>query len=405
MVYKLLQINTVINSGSTGRIAEEIGLLAMQNGWESYIAFGRNDRPSRSHKIKIGNRCDMVWHGLQTRLFDKHGFASQKATEKLITQIEEINPDIIHLHNIHGYYLNIEVLFDYLAKANVPVVWTLHDCWAMTGHCSHFSFVGCEKWKTHCNKCPQKNEYPASAWKDNSYQNFARKREAFTKVKNMIIVPVSHWLEQLVSQSYLQKHPVKTIHNGVNLEVFKPILSEQTREKYNIKKKHILLGVTGLWSDRKGLSDFIQLSNRLENDEVILLVGLSKKQLQNLPENIIGIERTENTEELAALYASAEVFLNLTWEDNFPTTNIEALACGTPVITYNTGGSPEAVSPDTGFVVPQGDLDALRNKINEIKANGKSFYTKKCRERAEKYFNKDDKFQEYVTLYNEILNK
>lgn len=400
---RILQINSVINSGSTGRIAEEIGLKAMQNSWESYIAYGRNDSSSKSHKVKIGNNWDVTWHVLGTRLLDHHGFESRKATRDFIREIQHIRPNIIHLHNIHGYYLNMDIMFDYLKSTEIPVIWTLHDCWPMTGHCTHFSFVGCNKWKTHCEKCPQKKEYPASFWIDNSSKNFEHKKKLFTSVQNLTIVPVSNWLAEIVKDSFFNKYSIKVIHNGVDSEIFRPINIDKIKLKYRLNDKFVVLGVANIWSKRKGLQDFIELQNSLKKDEVIVLVGLPKEKINSLPNNIIGIERTENVKELAELYSAANVFVNPTWEDNFPTINLESLACGTPVITYRTGGSPESITYETGFIVEQGDLEGVRKAIDTIKQNGKSFYTNSCRERAINIFNKEDRYAEYIQLYEELL--
>ena len=402
----LLQINSVINSGSTGRIAEEIGRLAINNGWKSYIAYGRNDRPSESLLIKIGNDWDIKWHGVQTRLFDRHGLASKKATDELVEKIKEIKPDIIHLHNLHGYYLNIEILFHYLATARIPVVWTLHDCWPMTGHCAHFSFIGCDKWKTLCEHCPQKKVYPASYLMDRSLKNYQLKKKLFTSVPQMTLVPVSNWLANIVKESFLKIYPIKTIYNGVDTTVFVPCSTTKIREKYKIPTNtFVFLGIASIWSERKGLKDFIRLSESLKENEMIILVGLTDKQINILPRNILGISRTENIHELAELYSLTDVFVNPTWEDNFPTTNIEALACGTPVITYQTGGSPEALTPETGFVVEQGDLAGIRDAIDSIKSKGKSFYAESCRERAVRMFNKNERYAEYLELYEQMLSE
>lgn len=400
----LLQINTVVNSGSHGRIAEEIGQLALTNSWQSYIAFGRNNRPSQSKLIKIGSNIDINIHGLKTRLLDRHGFGSKKATIKLVEQIKEIKPDIIHLHNIHGYYVNIEILFNYLESTTIPVLWTLHDCWSFTGHCSHFDLIGCNKWKTGCFNCPQKKEYPRSYLFDNSKRNFANKQKIFTAVKNLTIVPVSNWLGNLVRESFLNKYPQNLIYNGVNIGVFSPQINKSTKTNLGLDNHFMLLGVASGWSSRKGFEDFISLSNFINPDCVIVLVGLNDKQLKKLPSNIIGVNRTENIQQLAEIYSAADLFLNLTYEDNFPTTNIESLACGTPVLTYNTGGSIEAVSNETGFIVEKGDLKAVLDVINLVKSNGKSAYTSACRERAVKLYNKDDRYMEYINLYETLLS-
>jgi len=400
---KLLQINSVVNSGSTGRIAEEIGQTAISNGWRSYIAYGRNERPSESKLIRIGTDWNVKMHGLQTRLFDRHGLGSKIVTENLVQQIEQIKPDIIHLHNLHGYYLNIEVLFNYLSKAGVPVVWTLHDCWSITGHCSHFDFIGCEKWKTECFRCPQKKEYPASFLMDRSKENYILKKKLFTSVDNLTLVPVSNWLANILKESFLKNTPVKVIHNGINTDVFQPTSGHAIHTKYKLKNKFIILGVASVWSPRKGLKDFIELSKKPNSDLQIILVGLSKKQIKELPENIIGIERTESIFELAQLYSISDVYVNPTYEDNFPTTNLESMACGTPVITYETGGSPEAIDENTGIVVKKGDINDLVIAINQIKEKGKAFYTNACIKRANQFYKKEERYHEYIDLYNSLL--
>lgn len=397
----LLQINSVSNWGSTGRIAEDIGQTAIANGWESYIAYGRYDRPSVSKKIKIGDKFDFYFHIMTTRLFDRHGFASTRATKKFIKQIEMIKPDIIHLHNLHGYYLNIRLLFDFLKTTNIPVVWTLHDCWSITGHCAYFDYVKCEKWKSLCYDCPQKTSYPASYGMDNSKSNFLKKKELFNLPQNCTLVPVSKWLEGLLAQSFLNDFPVNQIYNGIDLSVF----SHFKREKLSTTKNNafILLGVVSFWNQRKGFDDFIRLSQLIDSETKIILVGVTKKQIKKLPANIQGICRTENREELSALYSQADLFLNLTYEDNFPTTNIEALACGTPVLTYNTGGSIEAVTPETGFIVEQGDLQAILKIIELVRSKQKTVYNAACRKQALDFYNKDDRYNDYLELYHHLL--
>lgn len=400
---KLLQINSVINSGSTGRIAEEIGQTAIAAGWESYIAYGRNERPSSSKLIKIGTDKDIKLHGLQTRLFDRHGLSSRKATSDFIKQIDNIKPDIVHLHNIHGYYINIEVLFHYLKNANVPVVWTFHDCWPITGHCSHFSYVGCEKWKSQCFECPQKSGYPASYFIDRSKKNYILKKELFNSLPNLTLVPVSQWLSGVLEESFLQNYPIKVINNGINTEVFKPSLSSDFRNKYGLEDKFIMIGVATSWGERKGLKDYIELSKILESEFQIVLVGLNKKQIDQLPDNILGIERTESVDTLADIYATSDAFINPTYEDTFPTTNLESQACGTPVITYKTGGSPEAIDESTGIVVEQGNMNKLVEAIYTIKKNGKQYYSDACVNRAHRLYKKEDRYKEYIDLYESLL--
>ncbi|MEJ5317866.1 MAG: glycosyltransferase [Tenuifilum sp.] len=402
---KLLQINSLANSRSTGRIAEEIGQIAIAAGWESYIAYGRHARTSQSKLIKIGSDWDIKWHGLQTRLFDRHGLASTNATKKLVEKIKEIKPDIIHLHNLHGYYLNIEILFHYLATANIPVVWTFHDCWPMTGHCAHFTFVGCEKWKTQCFSCPQKKNYPGSYFLDRSKQNHKQKRNLFTSVNDMTIVTVSNWLAEIVKQSYLKDYPIRVINNGIDVNVFSPQSRDSIRLKYGLADKFILLGVATEWGRRKGLHDFIELSKILKDDEIIVLVGLKDDQIKTLPENIIGITRTESTQELAEFYSSADVVMNISYEETFGLTTVEGFACGTPGIVYNTTASPELVDDSTGLIVDPGDIKGLVKAITQIKEKGKQSYSEACVKRAHRFYRKEDRYREYIELYEELLNK
>lgn len=401
---KVLQINTTVNSGSHGRIAEEIGISLIAEGHNSYIAAAYTGRPSRSRVIKIGHDLDRKLHGLKTRLFDRHGFGSKTSTRKLVRQVKNIDPDIIHLHNIHGYYLHIEVLFDYLKSAKKPVVWTFHDCWPFTGHCSHFDAVNCYKWKTECYSCPNKSGYPRSVLFDNSRVNYRDKKQLFTGVSDMVLVSPSQWLAGHLNESFLKDYEIKVINNGIDTENFKPVRSDTLIEKYRINGKYIL-GVASTWTKRKGLDDFIRLRAMLEPEIGIVLVGLNRNQAGKLPDGIISITRTENISELAALYSGAEVFVNPTYVDNFPTTNIEALACGTPVVTYNTGGSPEAIDENIGTVVEKGDTEGLGKAVETILKNGKEHYSSACRDRAVKLYNKNDRYGEYISLYQSMLER
>lgn len=401
---KLLQISIEVNSGSVGRIAEQIGQKTIDLGWESFITYARNNQPSKSKLIKIGSLFEVFAHGICTRITDKHAFYSSRATRKLVKQIKIINPDIIHLHHLHGYFINIRILFDFLKTINIPVVWTFHDCWSFTGHCTHFEHVGCNKWLLGCEKCPQKREYPASLLADRSKKNYKEKKELFNSVSKMVIVPVSYWLGSLVKDSFLNKYPIHVIQNGIDTEVFKPSPNiNHIKEKYNLNNKFIILGVAGIWTSLKGLEDFMTLNNYLNDNEKIILVGLTKKQIKSLPSNILGIERTENVQKLADLYTIADVFINPTYEDTFPTTNLEALACGTPIITYRTGGSVESVNNDTGYVVEKGDVKGIYHAIEKIKQKSKVSYLPNCRTRAENKYNKNDRFAEYIELYKKLL--
>jgi putative colanic acid biosynthesis glycosyltransferase len=398
---KVLQINSVCGIGSTGRIATDINKTLNDQGHDSYIAYGRGLPLNCDQAIRIGKKVDNYTHVALTRVFDLHGFASKKATLEFIKKVELLNPDVIHLHNIHGYYINIKILFDYLKKVNKPVVWTLHDCWAITGHCSHFDYVGCDKWKTGCGECPQKGEYPKSNIRDNSKLNYINKKSIFTGLKNLTIVTPSKWLASLVKESFLKEYPVKVINNGIDLKVFKPTIGD-FRLRYGLEGKFIILGVASTWSMRKGLGLFLELSDKLEQDERIVLVGLSEKMNKKLPSNIIGVSRTNDIEELAEIYSSANVFVNPTLEEVMGLTNVEALACGTPVITFNTGGSIECVDRNSGIVVEKGNLNKLRNEIINIKKGIKVFYSRDTINRAKFLFDKNERYQEYLNLYESI---
>lgn len=402
---KLLQINSVVNYASTGRIAEEIGQVAIQNGWESYIAFGRDERPSKSKLIRIGSDWGRRLHALQTRLFDNHGFASFRATQRFIHQIELINPDIIHLHNLHGYYIHIGLLFEYLKVANKPIVWTLYDCWALTGHCTYFDSVGCSRWETGCYSCPQITSYPASWFIDRSSKNYEIKKRLFNLPKNMTIVVHSDWLLDKVKKSYLKSLPVKLINNGVNICRFNPKNTTSLKARLKINDKFVILGVAYIWGKRKGFEDFLKLSDYLNEDEIIVLDGVDEKYQAKLPPNIVIHKKARTVEELAELYSLADVFVNPTYEDNFPTTNLEAMACGTPVITYNTGGSPEAVDFNTGIVVGKGDVEELAKSISVIKKAGKHKYSECCLERIKEKFNGSERYKDYVTLFETLIKQ
>lgn len=405
----LLQINPVLRvSTSTGRIMQEIGELALQNGWRSYIAYGKGRdgiKACKSETIPVGSLCSTLWHGVETRLFDRHGLASTHATREFVKEIDRIHPDIIHIHNIHGYFLNYRVLFDYLSRSGIPVVWTVHDCWLYTGHCYYYSYAGCDKWQTGCGGCPQQRDFPASFIVDRSRRNFEDKKAAFTSMPKdkLVIVPVSEWIRNEMSKSFLGGYNFRVIHNGINTDVFKICNENDVIEKYGLKGKHILLGVASIWSREKGFDDFMQLSRMLNDDETIVLVGIKNEERKKLPNNIIGISRTENVNQLAELYSVADAFINPTWQDNYPTVNLEAISCGTPVITYRTGGSVEAVTDSTGYVVEQGDVRGLLDAARAVRQRGKDNYRASCRQYALQHFKKEERYADYFSLYDELM--
>ena len=385
---KLLQICVEGNTGSTGTIAEAIGEFVLSQGWESYIAYGRFPRPSKSKLIRIGSNWEIILHGVETRIFDRHGLGSRAATKRLIKQIDNIKPDIIHLHHLHGYYINIEILFQYLLESNIAVVWTFHDCWSFTGHCGYFDSAGCDKWKIECNKCQQKAEYPKSFLFDRSTKNYRLKKRLFTSLARLTVVSVSTWLDNLVSDSFFHNTEHTLIYNGVDVETFKPSQNNsEIRQKYMLQGKFVILGVATTWDRRKGLEDFIELSRLLKEDEIIVLVGLNTDQIKLLPNNILGLSRTDNKMELVDLYSTSDVCMNLSVEESFGLTTVESLSCGTPVVVYNRTASPELVSNEVGVIVEKGNYDSLLKAINEIRQKGKIFFTEKCRKYASNRFN------------------
>lgn len=358
----ILFVNTVCGTGSTGRIVVEQYKKAELEGHTCMVAYGRGDSPREINGYRIGSDFDMYFHAFMTRITDKTAFYSKRATKIFINKVRTFAPDKIILHNLHGYYLDIEQLFIYIKEEKIPVEWTLHDCWAFTGHCSHFDFIDCNKWLTQCSKCPQKSEYPKSSIADNSIWNYKKKKELFTNVDELRIITPSDWLAQLVKKSFLGEYPIEVINNKVDKKIFRPVKSD-FRKKYKLEDKIILLGVANVWTPRKGLNDFIELSGILNDKYKIVLIGVNDKNKKHLTDNMIGINRTESAQELAEIYSASDFYINLTYEDTYPTTNLEARACGTTVITYRTGGSVETAD----IVVEQGDLKKIIETVVSYK--------------------------------------
>lgn len=400
---RILQINTAINTGSVGRIVSGIGSLLSDNAYNSFIAFARGNQEG-PHYYKIGNKVDFFYHIALTRALDLHGFGSKHATKKTLDWIETIDPDLIHLHNIHGYYLNIQSLFTYFRYAQKPIVWTFHDCWPITGHCSYFNRVNCSRWKKGCFNCPLRNGYPSSWFVDNSRTNFIRKKLIFTSVKNITLVSPSKWMTQILSHSFMGDYRILTINNGVDLRVFRPVDSDARSFNPNLNHQEYILGVANIWDARKGLNDFLELRKVLNPEILIVLIGLSIRQSRDLPKGIHAVLRTENIDELALYYSNALAFINPTWVDNFPTVNLEALSCGTPVVTYNTGGSPESIDDQTGRVVKKGDIKSLCSSIDELRSCNRNVLRDSCRKRSERLYDQRKRYTEYIELYQQIIN-
>ncbi|MBR7133390.1 MAG: glycosyltransferase [Clostridia bacterium] len=394
----IIEINSV-DYGSTGKIALQIAETVENSADNVYVCTsgGRKHKASKSNpkRIYIGGFFSEKLHLVLDRLTGYNGCFSCISTAVFLNRIKKLKPDIIHLHNLHNCYINLPMLFKFIKKHNIRVVWTLHDGWAFTGHCACFDMVGCQKWKSGCFKCPSYKQYPKSLV-DRSQKMYQLKKKWFTEVKDLTIVTPSQWLADLAKQSFLKDYPVKVINNGIDLSVFKPTVSD-FKEKNNCEDKIILLGVAFGWGERKGLDAFLTLAERLDDKYQIVLVGTDEGIDERLPANIISIHRTQNQIQLAELYTAANLFINPTRDDNFPTVNMEALACGTPVLTFRTGGSPEMLDDTCGAVVEKDDIDALYAKVLDITQN-KRFSKEACIERAKKYDN-GVKFKEYADLY------
>lgn len=388
---KIVQINTFPYK-ATGSIMMNIHNTLIKNGIEAYAVWGRGRNAENNTEIVMKDEIGVKIHGIYTRITDKTGFASQHATRKLIAKLAYIKPDIVHLHNIHGYYINIEMLFNYLKNSEIKVIWTFHDCWPFTGHCAYFDMLGCQKWTSGCCSCEQRNAYPSSFLLDNSKWNWNKKRELFNGL-NLTIVTPSRWLKEIVEQSFLKQNKICIINNGIETDKFKPIETD-FYSHLGIAQKAVILGVASEWTERKGLKDFIKLWEHIDHENyAIVLIGLEKEQIKLLPNGMIGMDRTTNLEELVGAYSGADFFFDPTYDDNFPTTNLEAIACGTPVITYKTGGSPETLFPDNGWVTEKGDISAVIDIIESGKRKKVLLPDK---------FKKESMIAEYLKLYNTV---
>lgn len=394
---KVLQINVVCGRGSTGRIATDLADALMAEGHECRIAYGRDTVPEKyqSIAVRIGTDWDIRFHGILTRLFDLHGFGSKRATKQFLKWAEEYDPDVLHLHNLHGYYINIAMLFDWIkSRPHMQVKWTLHDCWAFTGHCAHYSAIECYRWKTGCtDQCPQKMSYPQCAFLGRASKNYQDKKRMFLGIPDMTVITPSEWLANQVKESFLQCYPVEVIPNGIDLSVFHNSRSD-FRKKMGLEGKKIILGVASVWSEHKGLKDFVALSNLLDESTTIVLVGLTDKQIDALPANIIGIPKTNNIQELVEIYSAADVFVNPSVEETMGLTTVEAMACGTPVITYDKTAVPEVVGDRCGFVVSCG----VQNIVDAL-AKVEIIFSKEACAANVLLYDKQAQYKKYMALY------
>ncbi len=408
---KLLQINVTANWGSTGRIVEQIGQMAIENGWESYIAYGRHKAHSKSILIKVGSILDVYEHFFEYYFFDNDGLASRRATKKLIQKIEEIQPDIIHLHNIHDHWLNYKILFEYLNTLDTPIVWTQHDCWAFTGDCGYFTKSGCEQWKKECTEnCAFRANNVKRKLLSHSTSHYLLKRRLFSLTKNLQLVTVSHWQEKFFRNSFLKDKYIQTIYNGVDTKVFRHLDNEVTRailDKYGLGHVSYIVGVASVWEERKGFNDYCMLAPSISKDIKIVLVGLDKQKIDIASRyGIIGIPRTDNVEDLVAIYNGATIVMNLSYEETFGLTTVEGFACGTPSIVYNATASPELITRETGRIVKAGDIPGIVQAIKELllEVNSQEIEIRNtCRNYAVSRFDNKGRFLEYFELYHRLL--
>lgn len=398
---KVLMINSVCGIRSTGRICTDIAEILEEQGHECKIAYGRENVPEKYEKyaIKIGNKMTVYCHALKARLFDLAGFGSKAATHKLIKQIKEYNPDIIHLHNLHGYYLHVGELFKFLKIYNKPVFWSFYDCWPFTGHCAHFDFNQCEQWKTNCKKCTYKKEYPASIF-DGAKRNYQAKKSLFTGVSNLQIIVPSYWMQTMVGQSYMRDYPVHVLPNGIALSSFVKTESE-FRKKMGLQEKFVILGVSSFWNNMKGLELFNRLANELdvENFQVVLVGKAEERTLSN---NILHIPATNNIQELCELYTTADIFVNPTLQETQGLTTVEALACGTPAIVFNSGGAAECIDSTCGVSVAKNNYEDLRDAIRRVESGELKFDSLNCVKAAQRYDAKK-LYQHFIELYENLV--
>lgn len=398
---RIFQLNTFCGVKSTGRIALEIAKLVKADGGECLIGYGVPELSpdAQPFACRVGEPIERKLHAAMRKCLDAEGYGSWLATQKLIRQMKAFKPDLVHIHNLHGCYLHFSTLFRYLKSAGIPVVWTLHDCWPFTGHCAYFDYSGCERWKTGCYDCPQQKSYPICIGLDGSSRNYTHKKKWFSQLENLTFVAPCEWMLKPLKASFMGRYPAKVILNGVNLEQFHPVPSD-LRSRFELKDQKICLSVASDWDARKGLPYLCEAAQKMGKEFCFVVIGLDEEQIHQLPSNMLGLQRTANTEELAAWYTLADCFVNTTLEDNMPMVNLEALACGTPVAVFETGGCPEAVDEQTGIVVPQKDVDALCESIRTLCA-AKPAMAQNCVKRAQ-MFDCRKTFQKYLALYKEL---
>lgn len=355
-------INSVYGIGSTGRLSANLSHFLNEHGFNAKVFYGRNRQPKDDNSFYFSLPLSISAHGLKARIFDASGFGSKVSTRYLIRKLDKFKPGLVIVHNMHGYYLNIKIFLNWLAKNDIKAIFVLHDCWNFTGHCPHFASINCYRWKDHCHHCPLKKEYPKALLFDKSERNHLIKKNLFSNINHATFISPSEWLADLAKESFLKVHDIIIINNGIDTNVFYHRENNYFLDQFG-NDAHIILCVANIFNTQKGLKDIIALNSMLTDNERIVLVGKIKDNIE-LPKNITHIKQTNDVNELAKIYSSATVFFNPTYEDNYPTVNMEALACGCPVISYKTGGSCEMI--DKNFAVEQGDISEAIAKIRSL---------------------------------------
>lgn len=395
---KIVSINSV-NTGSTGRIMRQIADLARLRGHDVVLCYPNSRTNEINHQkpaIYIVNKY-IRRIGALLDFIGLYRIAFVISTLSFLIKVDKLRPDVVHLHNLHGSYINIDLLFKYLKKRNIKVFWTLHDCWAFTGHCGHYITIGCTKWTRGCHGCPKYMDYPSSLF-DDSRGRYSYKKSLFTDLPTLTLVPVSKWLASQCSQSFLKDLPLKPISNGIDIQIFSHSNSD-VKHKYGIQKKFIAIGLATTWSDDKGFSDYIKLAELLSDDEVIVMVGLTEEMKSQLPSNIIGISRTESIDELVSLYSSSDVLLSLSKAETFGLTIVEAMSCGTPAIVYDNTAQKELILPETGFIVDTGSIQDVYQSMKVVRLKGREYYSQSCRKYVETNYSDHIQYGKYVDLY------
>ncbi|TCT30367.1 glycosyltransferase involved in cell wall biosynthesis [Providencia alcalifaciens] len=398
---KVLLIDVNCKKGSTGKIVYELYSELKEQGHEAAICYGRGDKISEKNIYKTSSDIETIIHAGMSRLTGYTGYFSPFSTKRIINIIDSFNPDVIHLHELHGYYVNIYPLLEYIKKKKIKTIWTFHCEFMYTGKCGH-SFE-CEKWKTGCHHCPQLNNYPRSLYFDRTEFMYNQKKDSFSNYHNLTIVTPSSWLAERTKISFLHEKKIKIIHNGINnKDIFKPIYNSSLYNKYNLYGKKIILSIApNIMSYTKGGEKILDIARKYHDQNVIFLLIGNDDEIKNLPKNVIAIGKIKDQNLLAEFYSIADLFLICSKRENFPTTCLEALSCGTPIIGFNNGGTAETAPGNLGFFVEDNDIDALVEFIKNF-TTGKTILAspQECRNFAVTNYSTENMLKQYIELYN-----